>query len=101
MVSQIAFDNSIRLLIATDMASEGINLHYLSSKMVHFDVPWSLMVFQQRNGRIDRYGQEREPHIAYLSTTSVNEEIRGDARILEGVAPRPVGTIVRFEVAFP
>ncbi len=59
----------MRLLIATDIASEGINLHFLSHKLIHFDIPWSLMVFQQRNGRIDRYGQERQPHIAYLYTS--------------------------------
>jgi hypothetical protein len=41
------------------------------------------MVFQQRNGRIDRYGQERIPQIVYLMTTSANEDIRGDLRILE------------------
>lgn len=73
----------IRLLIASDIASEGINLHYLSHKMIHFDIPWSLMVFQQRNGRIDRYGQEREPLIVYLVTESENPKIKGDTRILE------------------
>lgn len=73
----------IRLLIATDVAAEGINLHYLSHRMIHFDIPWSLMVFQQRNGRIDRYGQEHTPQIAYLLTESENQKIRGDMRILE------------------
>jgi superfamily II DNA or RNA helicase len=73
----------VRLLLASDVASEGINLHYLSHRMIHFDVPWSLMVFQQRNGRIDRYGQERTPQIVYLLTESDNEAIRGDNRILE------------------
>ena len=73
----------VRLLIATDIASEGLNLHFLSHKLIHFDLPWSLMVFQQRNGRIDRYGQEKQPHIAYLYTESANEKIRGDQRILE------------------
>lgn len=73
----------VRLLLATDVASEGLNLHYLCHRMVHFDVPWSLMVFQQRNGRIDRYGQEQQPQIAYLLTDAANEEIRGDTRILE------------------
>jgi hypothetical protein len=51
--------------------------------MIHFDIPWSLMVFQQRNGRIDRYGQEREPLIVYLVTESENPKIKGDTRILE------------------
>jgi superfamily II DNA or RNA helicase len=73
----------IRLLIASDVASEGINLHYLSHHLIHFDIPWSLMVFQQRNGRIDRYGQEKIPYILYLVNQSNNEKIKGDMRILE------------------
>lgn len=73
----------VRLLIASDVASEGINLHYLSHRLIHFDIPWSLMVFQQRNGRIDRYGQEKTPHIVYLVNRSENPRIKGDMRILE------------------
>jgi len=76
-------DAPVRLLIASDIASEGINLHYLSHRMIHFDIPWSLMVFQQRNGRIDRYGQQRTPQIVYLITRSGVPKIRGDMRILE------------------
>jgi hypothetical protein len=73
----------VRLLLASDIASEGLNLHFLCHKLVHFDIPWSLMVFQQRNGRIDRYGQERQPHIAYLYTEPGHPKVRGDLRILE------------------
>lgn len=73
----------VRLLVASDVASEGINLHFQSHRLIHFDVPWSLMVFQQRNGRVDRYGQEQRPQIAYLLTESTHPKIRGDARILE------------------
>lgn len=75
--------STIRLLIATDVASEGINLHYLSHRMIHFDIPWSLMVFQQRNGRIDRYGQKFPPQITYLVTQSQASKIQGDLRILQ------------------
>ncbi|MFJ3108368.1 DEAD/DEAH box helicase [Pseudomonas putida] len=73
----------LRLLICSDVASEGINLHHLSHRMIHFDIPWSLMVFQQRNGRIDRYGQQHRPLIRYLLSESANPRVRGDARVLE------------------
>ena len=76
-------DAPVRILVASDVASEGINLHYLSHRMIHFDIPWSLMVFQQRNGRVDRYGQKVSPDIRYMITRSTNEEIRGDMRILQ------------------
>ncbi len=81
-----AFGNessTLRLLIASDVAAEGINLHYLSHRMIHFDIPWSLLTFQQRNGRIDRYGQQLQPELYYLLTDSNHEKIRGDQRILE------------------
>ncbi len=73
----------VRVLVASDVASEGINLHYLCHRLVHFDTPWSLMVFQQRNGRIDRYGQKRRPEIRFLTTEAKNDRIKGDARIIE------------------
>ena len=65
------------------MASEGLNLHYLSHRLIHFDIPWSLMVFQQRNGRIDRYGQKQRPDIRYMLIESTNPRIKGDMRIIE------------------
>jgi superfamily II DNA or RNA helicase len=84
VVEDFGKDNAkVRLLIASDVASEGINLHYLCHRMIHFDIPWSLMVFHQRNGRIDRYGQDKTPHIVYLVTDSDSEKIKGDTRILE------------------
>jgi hypothetical protein len=76
-------DDSIRVLLCSDVASEGLNLHYFCHRLVHFDLPWSLMVFQQRNGRVDRYGQKHQPQIIYLFTESVTEKIKGDLRILE------------------
>ncbi len=76
-------DDTLRVLLCSDVASEGLNLHYFCHRLVHFDLPWSLMVFQQRNGRVDRYGQKHQPHIVYLFTESVNDKVRGDLRILE------------------
>jgi superfamily II DNA or RNA helicase len=76
-------DDPIRVLLCSDVASEGLNLHFFCHRLVHFDLPWSLMVFQQRNGRVDRYGQKHRPEILYLFTETDVERIRGDLRILQ------------------
>jgi ERCC4-related helicase len=73
----------IRVLVATEVASEGLNLHHLSHRLVHFDIPWSLMTLQQRNGRIDRYRQKRQPLIRYLLTSSAVEGMGDVERILQ------------------
>jgi hypothetical protein len=71
VVEQFAQEKeAVRILVATEVASEGLNLHYLSHRLVHVDIPWSLMTLQQRNGRIDRYGQPERPQIRYLLSCS-------------------------------
>ena len=72
----------IRILIASDMASEGLNLHFQCHRLIHFDLPWSLLRFQQRNGRIDRYGQDRRPMISYFIGESAHPKVR-DMWVLE------------------
>jgi superfamily II DNA or RNA helicase len=79
VVEQFAQEKeAVRILVATEVASEGLNLHYLSHRLVHVDIPWSLMTLQQRNGRIDRYGQSQQPQIRYLLSCSRSEGM-GDA----------------------
>lgn len=73
----------IRILLASDAASEGVNLHYYCHRMVHFDLPWSLITLEQRNGRIDRFGQRKTPEIVYLLTVPNDDERKGDLRVLE------------------
>jgi ERCC4-related helicase len=73
----------VRILIATEVGSEGLNLHYLSHRLIHFDIPWSLMTLQQRNGRIDRYGQTQPPQIRYLLTRSVLQPMDEVERIIK------------------
>jgi ERCC4-related helicase len=48
-----------RLLIATDCLSEGINLQEHFSAVVHYDLSWNPTRHEQREGRVDRFGQER------------------------------------------
>lgn len=65
----------IKVLVTTDIASEGVNLHYACHNLVHFDVPWSFITLEQRNGRIDRFGQAHQPNIYYLVYESAKAEV--------------------------
>lgn len=47
-----------RVLVATDCLSEGINLHDLFTAVMHYDLPWNPNRLEQREGRVDRFGQE-------------------------------------------
>ena len=47
----------VRILLATDSASEGIDLQNHCSRLIHYEIPWNPNRMEQRNGRIDRHGQ--------------------------------------------
>jgi superfamily II DNA helicase RecQ len=57
---------SVRLLLATDAASEGINMQECCRWVIHFDIPWSPSKLQQRNGRVSRHGQVRDVSVHYF-----------------------------------
>ena len=46
-----------RVLVATDCLSEGINLQHAFTAVLHYDLPWNPNRLEQREGRVDRYGQ--------------------------------------------
>ena len=48
----------VRILLATDAASEGIDLQNHCCRLIHFEIPWNPNRLEQRNGRIDRHGQK-------------------------------------------
>jgi len=48
----------VRILLATDAASEGIDLQNYCRYLIHVEIPWNPNVMEQRNGRIDRHGQK-------------------------------------------
>ena len=72
----------IRVLVTGDIASEGVNLHKQCSELIHYDIPWSLIRIEQRNGRIDRYGQTTPPQITTLLLNPSAEDFSGDVRVL-------------------
>jgi len=49
-----------RVLVATDCLSEGINLQEKFNAVVHYDLPWNPNRLEQREGRVDRFGQKRD-----------------------------------------
>lgn len=47
-----------RILVATDCLSEGINLQHLFTAVIHYDLAWNPTRHEQREGRVDRFGQQ-------------------------------------------
>lgn len=79
----------IRVLVTGDVASEGVNLHQQCHELIHFDIPWSLIRIEQRNGRIDRYGQQHPPRISTLLLDLQDVEgFTGDIRVLSRLLER-------------
>ena len=73
--AQRAFNASGSLLLATDAASEGLNLHDRCRIVVHFELPWTPARLEQRTGRVDRVGQSRAVHEILLVARDTCERL--------------------------
>ncbi|HWF86217.1 MAG TPA: helicase-related protein, partial [Vicinamibacterales bacterium] len=71
------------ILLATDAAGEGLNLHQHCRLVVNLELPWNPMRLEQRIGRVDRIGQRRTVHAVHLIARDT-----GEPRILERLMAR-------------
>ena len=71
------------LLLATDAAAEGLNLHHACRLVINLELPWNPMRLEQRIGRVDRIGQTRRVHACHLVAAGT-----GEARILSRLRGR-------------
>jgi len=85
--------NQVRILLATDAASEGIDLHEHCHRLVNYDIPFNPNKLEQRIGRIDRYGQPETPQVRQFigkgwetSTNSYEADLEFLARVAAKVA---------------
>ena len=65
-----------RLLVATDCLSEGINLQESFDAVVHYDLSWNPTRHEQREGRVDRYGQKQK-QVRVLTCYGLDNQIDG------------------------
>ncbi len=82
-------DPLLKVFLATDAASEGKNFQHAAHHLIHLDVPWNPNRCEQRNGRIDRYGQDHPPRIwALVAVHRKRGEGRPEYRALELVVEK-------------
>lgn len=110
----------VRILLATDAASEGLDFQNFCSRLIHYEIPWNPNRLEQRNGRVDRHGQRADSVLVYhfvgkgyshqtkLSLTQRVGDLEADLEFLMRVALKvemiredlgKVGTVIADQVA--
>jgi superfamily II DNA or RNA helicase len=84
------------LLLTTDAASEGLNLHHTCRVVINLELPWNPTRLEQRIGRVDRIGQPRRVHAFHLVAAGV-----GELQVLERLEERIARARAEFGAADP
>lgn len=70
------FRNQTNIFISTDAGGEGLNLQF-ANIIINYDLPWNPMKIEQRCGRVDRIGQQRDVHIYnFIVADTVENRVR-------------------------
>ena len=69
------FSKGDAVMVATDAASEGLNLHHACRLVIHYELPWSPGRLHQRCGRVNRIGQRRRVHEIVLVAADTAEQL--------------------------
>lgn len=77
-------DNVVRILVATDAASEGLNLQETARLIAHYDIPWNPSRLDQRNGRLDRHGQANDV-VVFHFTSEDNADLKFLGHVIQKV----------------
>jgi superfamily II DNA or RNA helicase len=83
--------NKVRILLATDAASEGIDLHEHCHRLVNYDIPFNPNKLEQRIGRIDRYGQQQTPEVRHFigrGWETAGDKFAADLEFLSRIAAK-------------
>lgn len=89
-------DGQARLMLATDAASEGLNLHHRCRLVVNLELPWTPLRLEQRVGRVDRIGQHRIVHALHFVAAGTCE-----GEVLEGLVRRLARTHAAIAATTP
>jgi len=69
----LEFKKNAQIMICTDAGAEGLNLQFCHT-LINYDLPWNPMSVEQRIGRVDRIGQQKDMEIYSLATKDTMEE---------------------------
>lgn len=94
-----AFDlDKARILVATDCLSEGVNLQTQFNAVIHYDLSWNPTRHEQREGRVDRFGQQA-PVVRMVLLYGANNPV--DGAVLEVIIRKAKAIAARLGVPVP
>lgn len=77
-------ESDVRILVATDAASEGIDLQNHCNLLIHYEIPWNPSRLEQRNGRVDRHGQRQKEVLVHHFVGSGYAQARDEGDVAVG-----------------